>query len=63
MNRITCAALSGVAAVLLAFSAGVSAQQTPASKLLPGCKQEPAKRQLKTVSQKFIKQVTDVDNL
>lgn len=36
--------------------------EQPAIKL-PGCKKEPEKRKLKTVSQKFIKKVSEVDNL
>lgn len=48
------------------FSYGVAgAAEAPAAPAikLPGCKQEPEKRKLKTVSQKFIKQITEVDNL
>lgn len=38
------------------------AEEAPAIKL-PGCKQEPAKRKLKTVGQKFIKKMTPIDEL
>jgi tetratricopeptide (TPR) repeat protein len=67
MTQIARSAFCGVIALLLAYgvSFGVAnAAEAPAAAIkLPGCKQEPEKRKLKTVSQKFIKQIAEVDNL
>jgi len=56
-------ALLLVAGVAFSYGVANAAEAVAPAIKLPGCKQEPEKRKLKTVSQKFIKQINEVDNL